>query len=330
MVSAKAKSVNKPTSYSKPPVNPKDRLLGNGKFKRNFIYILMILPAFIMSVMFHDVPMSGIILAFKNYNFKDGIYNSPWCGLDNFKVFFETDMAGRLIGNTVFYSVAGLLIVNILSGIIGALLLYEIRGKNAMKVCQTATLLPNFISIVAVSYILYLIIAPDSTGILNTVRNFFGMENIDIYNQPKYWRYIIIAVNLWLNAGMAALYNYGALLAIDPSLYEAATLDGANWWQRTIHVSLPGMSSMICMTIITQSANIMNSSLMNYYLTKGDAAGSLGAVTDVIATFTYVNKTGSGMGSAAAIGLFTSAVGAILVIVSNIIIKKIDPEKSLF
>ncbi len=298
--------------------------------RQNFIYILMILPSLAMSILFHDVPMAGIVLAFKNYNFRDGIWGSPWCGMDNFKTFFETDMATRLIGNTMFFSIAGLLVVNILSGIIGALLMYEIRGRKTMKVCQTSTLLPNFISAVAISYILYLIIAPDNTGILNTVRRAFGYEPIDVYNMPQYWRFIIIAVSIWQHAGMAALYNYGALLAVDPSLYEAAILDGANWWQRTRYVSLPGMSSMICMTIITQSANILNSSLMNYYLTMGDKNGSLGATTDVIATYVFLNKDGSGMGSAAAIGLFTSLVGSTLVIISNLIIKKIDENKSMF
>ncbi len=310
-------------------VTLKERTKGY-RFRLNLTYILMLLPALIMSILFHDVPMAGIIMAFKNYNYREGIFGSPWCGLENFKTFFETDIAGRLIGNTMFYSIAGLLIVNIAAGVLGALLLYEIRGKYTMKVCQTATLLPNFISIIAVTYMLYLVIAPDSTGILNMIRNKLGMENIDMYNMPQYWRAIPVLAGLWMNAGMAALYNYGALLAVNPSLYEAATLDGANWWQRTIHVSLPGMSSMICMTIITQCANIMASSLMQYHLTMGDKAGSLGVVTDVIATFTYLNREGSGIGSAAAIGLFTSAVGAVLVILSNLIIKKIEPEKAMF
>ncbi len=300
------------------------------QFKRNIIYCLMILPSLLFSIAFHDVPLAGIVLAFKNYNFQDGIFGSPWCGLDNFKSFFETDMAGRLIGNTLYYSITTLLVVNLFGGIVGALLLYEIKGKYTMKICQTASLLPNFISIIAVSYILYLIIAPDSTGILNTIRNALGYENIDVYNMPNAWRFIIIIISFWQSMGMAALYNYGALLAIDPCLYESASLDGANWFQKARYISFPGMSSMICMTLITQSANILNSSMGPYYLSLGDANGSLGKAIDVIAIFTYQNRAGAGVGRAAAIGLFTSVIGSTLVIVSNLIIKKIDEEKSMF
>ncbi len=300
-------------------------------FKQNMIYALMVLPVFVLLIMFHDLPMFGIQIAFRDYTYTGGIWGSEWVGWENFKFFFESNQLSRLLRNTIGYSIASLLMVNLLAGIIGSLLMYEIRSKRVMKVCQTSTLLPNFISVIAVTYILYLILAPSDLGLLNSVRRLFGMPNIDPYNLPNWWPVIIILVRLWQSAGMAALYNFGALIAIDPCLYEAAVLDGANWWQKTRYVSLPGMAGMICMTLITQMGNIMNSSMQQMYLTMDFGSGKLYETADVIATFVYregiINKS---FGQSAAVGLFTSAVGFTLVIITNLIIKKIDPEKAIF
>ncbi len=298
------------------------------RFRRNLIYTLMVLPAFIMSVMFHDIPMPGMILAFKNYTYRDGIFGSEWCGWDNFRYFFESDQLVRLFRNTVFFSIGSLLLVNLASGIIGALLLFEIRRKKHMKICQTSMLLPNFISIMAVTYIVFLVLNPTQTGIINSIRQSMGLELIDFYNEPGYWRPIILGVSLWQNMGMAALYDYGALLAIDPALYEAATIDGANWFQRVRYISLPGMSSMICMTLITQAAGILGSSLGPYYLTMN--SGALYETTDVIAAYMYRSITSGSFGASSALSLFLSVFGSVMVITVNLIIKKIDPEKSLF
>ncbi len=296
--------------------------------RQQLIYVLMVLPAFLLSFLIHDVPMFGIQLAFRDYTFTDGIWGSEWVGWQNFEFFFQSDQLYRLLRNTIGYSIGSLLLVNLAAGIIGALLMYEIRGKMTMKVCQTSTLLPNFISIIAVSYIVYLILNPTDIGILNSIRRIFGMENIDPYNLPNWWPFIILAIRLWQSAGMAALYNFGAMIAIDPCLYEAATLDGANWWQKTRYVSLPGMAGMICMTLVTQAGGIINSSLMQHYLTM--ESGALLETTDVIAAYVYRGVTGGSYGSTAAIGLFTSVVGSVLVILTNVIIKKIDPDKAIF
>ncbi len=317
----------KATQIAKSNVQAKKKRRSNALAK-NAVYLVMILPAMVMSIMFHDVPMFGIQLAFKDYTFRGGIFGSKWVGFRNFQYFFETDQLSRLLGNTLFYSISQLLIVNIVAGVIGALLMYEIRKKGTMKLLQTSTMLPNFISVVAVSYILYLILNPTDIGLVNTIRRMFGMGNIDPYNLPKIWPWIILGIRLWQMAGMAALYNFGALIAIDPALYEAAVIDGANWWQKTRYVSMPGMSGMICMTLITQAANLMNSSLQQMYLTMN--SGALLETTDVIAAYVYRGITGGQYGPSSAIGLFTSAVGTVLVIGTNLIIKRIDPEKSLF
>ena len=297
-------------------------------FKKNLFLALMALPAVILVFMFNTVPLYGIQLAFKDYNYIDGIWGSPWCGFKNFEFYFKSTDAWVTLRNTILYSLATLFFINLLTGIVTALLLYEVRGKVTNKICQTSMLLPNFISVVAVSYIVALIFGSSDYGIINSIRNNMGLESIEFYLKPNYWPFIILFARGWQLAGMACLYDYGALLAVDPVLYEAAELDGANWFQKIKNVSLPAMSSMICMTLITQMGSILNSGLYNMYITQD--SGALYSTTYTLDIYTYKALVGNNIGTSAAIGLFKSAVGFILVLTTNTIIKKINSDKALY
>lgn len=301
---------------------------GHYILKKNIILALMALPAVTFVFMFGTVPLYGIQLAFKDYNYIDGIWGSPWCGFKNFEFYFKSTDALVTLRNTILYSLATLLFVNLLTGIITSLMLYEVRGKVTNKICQTSMLLPNFISVVAVSYIVALIFGSSDFGIINSIRNNLGLESINFYLKPAYWPFIILATRTWQLAGMACLYDYGALLAVDPALYEAAELDGANWFQKIKNVSLPGMSSMLCMTLITQMGSILNSGLYNMYITQD--SGALYSTTYTLDIYVYKALVGNNIGTSAAIGLFKSLVGMILVFTTNTIIKKIDSEKALY
>ena len=296
--------------------------------QRNIILTFMALPALIIIFMFTTVPLYGIQLAFKDYNYLDGIWKSPWCGLKNFEFYFKSVDAWTTMRNTLLYSLATLLFVNVISGVIIALLLYEVRGKYANKLCQTSMLLPSFVSVIAISYIVSIIFGNSDYGIINSIRTNLGLEAIDFYLAPKYWPFIIIGASAWQWAGMAGLYDYGALLAVDPTLYEAAELDGANWFQKVKNISLPAMSSMICMTLITRIGSVLNSGLSNMYLSND--SGALYSATYTLDYYTFKALTGNNIGTSAAVGLFKSVIGIILVFTANSIVKKIDSNKAIY
>lgn len=298
-------------------------------FKRNLMYTLFVLPGLISLILFKYVPMPGIVLAFKNYKHTDGIFGSKWCGLDNFKFFFESTDAAVVLRNTIGYSLLSLIALHLLGGMIVALLLFEVKSRKANKFYQTAMLAPNFVSWIVISYIAYLFLQPTSSGILNQLLTSFGLEKINWYNEPKFWPFIILFFQLWKSIGMSALYYYAALLSIDTSLFEAAELDGAGKLRQIWHISVPELMPMACLTLITQLGHILNSSFDMFYQLPMNA-GALYPTTDVLATYIYRGITQGSIGTSAAVGLFQGVVGLILVLITNGIIRKIKPENAMF
>lgn len=293
---------------------------------KNIPYLLLALPAVVWLLLFHYLPIFGLVLAFKDYNYVDGILGSPWAGLENFKFFFESNDAFRIIRNTVGYNLLWLVLGNLIVGAIVALMLYEVRSKAANKIYQTSMLIPSFVSYVIIAYIVYLLLAPNS-GILNQVLAQFGVE-VDWYNEAKYWPFILTFFDIWRNVGMASLYYYAALLSIDPCLFEAASLDGASRFKQIWYISIPELKPMACIVLITKLGGVLGGNMDIFYqLTMNQ--GALYPTTDVIATYTYRGLTTGNIGNTAAVGLFQSVVGLILLLATNAIIRKISPDDAL-
>lgn len=301
---------------------------GAARFKQSIPYILLSLPAIIYLAIFSYWPMFGIVLAFKDYKIAHGILGSKWVGLKNFEYFFNSNDLVRVLRNTILYNLVFLLVIGLFFGMFFALILYEIRSKFFNKLYQTAMLLPFFLSYVIITAVSYMFLSP-SSGFLNSALEFFGANPVKWYNEPAYWPFILVFVESWKQAGFASLYFYAALLSIDTSLFEAASLDGASRLRQIWHVSLPELKPMACITIIMRLGTIFGSDFGLFYQIPMDQA-TLYPATDVLSTYMLRGLQGGSFGTTAAVGLFTGVVGLILVLGSNAIIKKISPENAMF
>lgn len=285
------------------------------------------LPAIIFTVIFHYIPLFGVVIAFKDYNYIDGILGSPWVGIENFKFFFSSNDAVRVIFNTVGYNILFMLL-EMLFGVILALMMYEINSRGMLKYVQTTTSIPYTLSIVVIAYIVYALLSYDS-GLINSVIRSFGGKPILWYNTPKYWPFILTFTHLWQMLGFGCLLYYAALIAVDQQLFEAAAIDGASRMRQIIHISIPELVPIICLKIIMGVGNVVNSSLGLFYQIPMNSS-ALYSTTDVISTYVLRGLQTGSIGVTAAVGLAQNVCGFILLIVSNSIIKKIRPENALF
>ena len=196
------------------------------QFRKWLPVFIMMAPALIYLLINNYLPMLGLVIAFKKVNFSTGIFQSPWCGLDNFKFLFNTSDAWTITRNTLLYNFA-FIIVNTLMGILIAVLISEIRSKKGKTIYQSSVLLPFLMSYVIVSYIVYALFSGDNGMLNNTILPAFGMEPVNWYAEAKYWPVILVVVNCWKGVGYGTLIYIAAIAGIDSSYYEAAALDGA-------------------------------------------------------------------------------------------------------
>ena len=288
----------------------------------------MILPGFLLVLIFCYLPMAGVILAFKNYNPNLGIFGSKWVGFDNFKFFFMSNDFGILMRNTLGYQMWFLVAGNIIN-IIFAIMCYNVTSKGALKYYQTTAILPTFMSIVLISYIVYVFLSPVN-GVINNFLGIFGINAIDWYSEPKYWPFILSFVNFWKGMGYGSLLYYATMVGIDESLFEAAEIDGANKLQQIMHVIVPELSALICLNLIMGVGYAMNGDFGLFYQIPRNI-GLLYSTTDIFNTYTFrALQAGTSMGRTTAVGLFQSLAGAVLLIATNMIIRKIDESKSMF
>ncbi|MGI2295133.1 ABC transporter permease [Paenibacillus sp. GXUN7292] len=293
----------------------------------NLPLLLLALPALLYFFIFHYLPMFGVILAFKDYKYSEGILGSAWAGLKNFEFFFSSQDAFRVTRNTVGYGAVFIVLGNI-AAVSVALLLYEIRSKAALKVYQTSMILPRFLSWVIVGYITYAILNP-SLGALNQLLQYLGYSPVDWYADPKYWPFIITFSDIWKHVGLNSIIYYAALMSIDPELFEAAKIDGAGRWKQMRSISIPSLVPVITIIAILAIGNLFRGDFGLFYQLPRDV-GVLYPATDIIDTYVYRGLRQGDIGITAAVGLFQSAVGLVLVLVSNWIIKKTRPENALF
>lgn len=298
------------------------------QFKRNRILLLMLMPAVAYFLLFSYLPMTGSIVAFKNYNFRDGIFGSPWVGFDNFEYFFLSGQAWTVTRNTILYNVAFIVINTILQmGL--AILISEIGGKFFKKVTQTAMFLPYFISWVVVGMIAYNFLNVEH-GTINTLIAKLGGEKINFYGTSWVWPFILIFFSAWKSVGYGTVLYLAAIMGIDTEIYEAAQIDGANIFQRIFKVTIPSLIPTLIILTLLAIGNIFRGDFQMFYQLVGNN-GPLFNVTDVIDTFTVRSLLQSGeVGMSAAAGLYQSVFCLITIVFTNFLVKKYDPDYSLF
>ncbi|MBQ8815345.1 MAG: sugar ABC transporter permease [Lachnospiraceae bacterium] len=296
--------------------------------KDNLQLLSLAMPAVILLALFSYLPMFGIVLAFKNYKVPKGIWGSPWAGLENFRFFLESQDAWRVTRNTL-----GLNFMFIIAGTVGAvifaLIMYEVKKARHVKLYQTVSILPHFISWVAVSYIVYALLDP-TKGIINRVIEIFGGEGVSWYSEPKYWPVILLIVSLWHSVGYGSIIYYASLMGMDSGLMEAAEIDGATKLQRVWHVAIPHLVPIVIIKVILGIGGIFNADFGMFYNVTRDV-GALYPTTDVIDTYVYRALMQQGnIGMSSAVGLIQSIVCTITLVLTNAVVKKISPENTLF
>lgn len=296
---------------------------------KDYIQLLLmsLIPALLVFV-FSYIPIFGIIIAFKNYRYDLGIFGSQWVGLKNFEAFVKSDSFSKLIINTVGNNLL-FIIFGTITAIVVAILLFEIVSRKATKVIQTIVILPNFVSWVLVSYLVYIFLSPDS-GVINKLLETFGLNMVDWYATPGAWPVILTIVFVWKHFGMDSIMYYAALMGIDQSIIEAAEIDGANKIQRTWHIVIPSILPLIIILVILKIGNIFRADFGLFYNVTRNV-GLLYETTDVFDTYIFrmVREIGD-MGLSSASGLIQSVVGFVVVIIANKLSKKIDPDYGLF
>ena len=298
------------------------------RLRTNWELLLLCLPAVACYIIFAYVPMIGLVLPFKNYKYNLGLFGSKWVGLKNFNFLFKSVDLWRITRNTVAYSLAFLVVGSIVNiGI--ALLLFEIKKRrSALKVYQTIITFPNFMSWVIVGFITYAIFNP-SLGIMNQIIRSLGGTGVDVYSSPAYWPFIIVFVNTWKGLGMGSMMYLANLLGIDGSLYEAATIDGANRWQQTKYISIPSIIPLwTIMTILAVGGMFRGDFGLFYQIPRN--VGLLYETTDIIDTFVYRGLQTNNYGQSSAVGFIQSLLGLICVGGTNWIVSKISPENAMF
>ena len=297
--------------------------------KRFWPLYLMFLPGAIYLFINCYIPMFGIQIAFRQYNARDGVYGSPWIGLDNFEFLFKNNDALIMTRNTLLYNLVFIVLGTVLA-IAVAIILNEIRSKSAKQVYQTVILIPYLISMVIVSYLVFAFLSTSNGYVNNSVLKAFGLPEIDWYNEPKYWPVILVIVQIWKTLGYNMILYYATICGIDHTLYEAAVVDGANRWQQIWNITLPSLKSTIIILTLMALGGIFRSDFGLFYQVPQNS-GPLINVTQTIDTYVYrglMQTNNIGMSSAA--GVYQSVVGFILVVTANFVVRKLDSESSLF
>lgn len=308
----------------------KSRKFSRRILKENMQLAVMVIPIIVLMGLFSYFPMFGIVLGFKNYKVTKGIWGSDWADpiFKNFEFFIKSSDAVRVTRNTILLNLL-FIFAGAFFSVVFALLLYEIKRAWHLKVYQTISILPSFLSWVAVSYIVYGFLEPEK-GIVNAVIRYFGGGNVQWYSKAAYWPIILLIVKTWHGVGLSCIIYYAALMGIDNELFEAADIDGANKFQKVIYISLPHLVSIVTIMIILDIGRIFRSDFGLFYNVTRNI-GMLYPTTDVIDTYIFralMDVGDIGMSSAASI--IQSVVCFVTILVANGIVKKIAPENALF
>lgn len=298
------------------------------KVYKNKILLAMALPAVVFIIMFNYIPMTGIVIAFKNYKYNKGIWGSDWVGLKNFEFLLKSGDLWLLLRNTILYNVAFILLGMVLE--LTLAILYDALGKNKlMRINQTLSILPHFLSAVIIGHIAYIFLASDK-GILNSILTALWHEKINWYSDPTFWPFILFLVKMWMVIGWKSIVYYSSIKGIDTEFYDAARVDGASWVQQVRYITLPCLKQTIIVMLIIAIGSILASDFSLFYIIPRNS-GALYSVTATIDTYVYNGLKGNGtLGMTSAVSVFQSVVGCILVVTSNKIIKIIDPESAMF
>ena len=301
--------------------------------RENFIFLLMVLPGAAWLILFFYIPVFGNIVAFKDYHitgegFIDSVMKSKWVGFDNFKFLFSSKDAYIITRNTVLYNL-GFIFLGLIVSVGIAIIFSELRSKRVVKVLQTSMLFPYFLSWVIISFFTDAFLNVDK-GLVNHILTSLGMKAINFYSELWIWPALLLFLGIWKGFGYSSVMYYATIMGIDPTYYEAATVDGASKWQRIRNVTIPQLTPLVTVLTILAVGNIFRADFGLFYQIPHNA-GQLYNVTNVLDVYVFNGLTQTAdIGMASAAGLYQSVVGLVLVLISNIIARRIDKNAALF
>ncbi|MGF7142177.1 putative aldouronate transport system permease protein [Anaerotaenia torta] len=292
------------------------------------VLLLMCTPAVLFFFAFSYMPLPGIYVAFVKYNFRNGIFGSKFVGLDNFKFLYTSGKLFNLTRNTVLYNLAFVILGNLLA-IFVAILLNELRSRWFKKISQTMMFLPYFISQVLVGILVYNLLNYDY-GFVNSMLVKMGLERWGPYSDASVWPVLLVVIYLWQVTGYNSVVYFAAIMGIDMEIVEAARVDGANGFQKIRYIILPGLKPTLVILLLFAMGGIVKGNFGLFYNIIGTNS-LLFPTTDIIETYVYrATLTDFNFSTASAVGLYQSLIGFLMVVTCNMIVKKIEPDYSLF
>ena len=288
--------------------------------QRNWGLYLLLLPAVVLLFCFNYLPMYGVQIAFRDFSPSQGIQGSPWVGLANFQKFFNSFQSKNLIWNTVSLSLYSL-IAGFPFPIILALMVNQIRVKRFKQVLQVVTYLPHFISTVVMVGIMLILLSP-SNGIYGNLARVLGVQNpTNIMGEASAFQHVYVWSDVWQHAGWDSIIYIAALAAVDPSLYEAATVDGASKIQRLWHIDVPFLIPTAVILLIMRAGNVMNLGFEKVYLMQNPLNTS---ISEVISKYVYkIGMISNQYSLSAAVNLFNTVINFVLLLLVNGFSKKL-------
>ena len=295
---------------------------------------LLGLPTFVWFILFSYLPMFGLVIAFKKYqifpqqSFVQNLFQSSWVGFDNFTFFLKNNTFTMLLRNTLLYNLV-FIVLNIVIPVALAMIINELYSTRKSKVYQTMMFFPHFLSWVVVSYFVYAFLNPDK-GLLNSILVSLGASPVRWYSSPQYWPFILVFMNLWKSVGYNMVVYLASITGIDQNLYEAAMLDGASKWQQAKYITLPMMRTILVTLFILNVGKIFYSDFGLFYQVTQGVPNSLHKVASTFDTFVYKALQGSTpIGRTAAASLFQSVCCCLTILLTNLIVSKVDPDSSI-
>lgn len=295
------------------------------KLKDGKYLLLMVLPAFVYYILFKYIPMWGVLISFQRFSPFKGFFGSPWVGLMHYKIFFSSPFWWRCVRNTLLLSLYSI-IWSFPAPIIFALILNDVKNMKFKKLAQTISYMPHFLSTVVVVGLFYMFLSPN-TGPVQKMIVAMGGAKSDLFAQAKYFRTLYISSGIWQSTGWGAIIYLAALSNIDPTLYESATIDGANKFQQLRYITIPSIIPTIVIMLLLRLAHVLGVGFEKAFLLQNDANHE---TSDVLETFVYrTGISGGNYSYGTAIGLLTSVVNLCFLFVFNGISRKIS-ETSLW
>ncbi len=314
------KNSSKDIVYRKPSVKR--------RIKKYWQLYLVAIPSVAYLIINNYMPMVGLSLAFKDYSFAEGIFKSPWTGFGNFTYLFSSKWAGIMFRNTVLYNLV-FIVLGTVFAIFVAILLGEVQNIKRRNLYQALILIPHLVSMVLVAYLVFAFLA--TNGFINkSIVEPAGRSAIKFYTSPKYWPFILVIVHLWKGFGFQSIVYFATILGFDKSYYEAAVVDGAGTWQQITKITLPLLKPTIIILTIMAIGRMFSSDFGLFYQIPMNA-GPLYSVTTTIDTYTYRTLMEEhDVSRALAAGFLQSILGFILVLGTNMAVRRIEPDSALF